>query len=392
MSRVPAPGAWFAGLMSGTSLDGVDAVLVRFEDIGQADCGASQGYGPGVDESVCVSAIHHAHLPFSMQLRTELLALQRPGGHDELARAAEAAVALAHHCAETLKPLLSDTGLTPLDVAAVGAHGQTVRHQPQAGYTIQLLDGALLAELTGMAVVCDFRSADLAAGGQGAPLVPAFHAALLGTRVTRVVLNIGGMANLTILDAGRAVSGFDCGPGNVLLDAWIGRCRQQAFDADGAWAASGKVLPALLERLLTHPFFARTPPKSCGREDFDLHWLEGMPLDGEDPADVQATLAELTAQVVARAVAAHAPDCRAILVCGGGARNADLFGRLRKAMPSCTVDVTSAVGLDPMHVEATAFAWLARQHLAGLAGNLPSVTGARGPRVLGASHPAPRVR
>jgi len=379
--------AWYIGLMSGTSLDGVDAVLTRFEDIPTADIDAA---GPhAIDESVYVAAIHHAHLPFPAGLRAELLALQQADGTDELARAARAGAGLARHCADTVLPLLAEHGLSRTDVAAIGAHGQTVRHQPAAGYTIQLLDGALLAELSGIAVVCDFRTADVAAGGQGAPLVPAFHAALLGNTIPRVVLNVGGMANLTVLDPERGVTGFDCGPGNVLLDGWIWQCRGEAFDADGAWAASGRVLPDLLDRLLAHPFLARTPPKSCGREDFDLHWLRGLSLDTLGAADVQATLAELTARTVADAVERHAPGCRAVLVCGGGARNADLFARLRAAMPERTVDVTAAIGLDPMHVEAAAFAWLARQRLAGLPGNLPSVTGARGPRVLGAVYPAP---
>jgi len=385
----PGGPSWFAGLMSGTSLDGVDAILVQFEDIPPATDRAPGETSYAVEESTYVTAIHHAHQPFPPGLRSELMALQQADGTNELARAASAANHLARHCADTLLPLLHANGLGPTDVAAIGAHGQTVRHQPDAGYTIQLLDGAMLAELTGIPVVCDFRTADVAAGGQGAPLVPAFHAALLGTMVPRVVLNIGGMANLTVLDPQRPVTGFDCGPGNVLLDAWIARCRGKAFDADGAWAASGAVLPDLLARLLAHPFFARQPPKSCGREDFDLHWLEGMVLGGLPAADVQATLAELTARAVADAVERHAPECRAVLVCGGGALNADLFTRLRAAMPGRTVDVTAAIGLDPMHVEAAAFAWLARQRLAGLPGNLPSVTGARGLRVLGAVYPAP---
>ncbi|MBU3694987.1 MAG: anhydro-N-acetylmuramic acid kinase [Rhodocyclaceae bacterium] len=382
---------WFAGLMSGTSLDGVDAVLVELEDLCDEPAGAPRPeIGPhAAEESVAVFALHHAHAPFPPELRAELLALQQAGGTDELARSALAAAGLARHCAEVLNPLLAANGLTLPEVGAIGAHGQTVRHRPDAGYTIQLLDGALLAELTGLPVVCDFRSADVAAGGQGAPLVPAFHAAVLGTTVPRVVLNLGGMANLTLLDPQRPVTGFDCGPGNVLLDAWVGHCRKQAFDADGAWAASGRVLPELLDRLLAHPFLARTPPKSCGREAFDLHWLLDLALEGLEAVDVQATLAEFTARSVADAISKHAPETRAVLVCGGGARNADLFARLRAAMPGRTVDVTSAIGLDPMHVEAAAFAWLARQGLAGLPGNLPAVTGARGPRVLGALYPAP---
>ena len=386
-----APSRWFAGLMSGTSLDGVDAVIAEFEDLGSATGGTPHPeIGPhAAEESVALFSLRHAHAPFAPELRADLLSLQRAGGTDELARAASAAADLARHCAGLLQPLLDELGMARADIGAIGAHGQTVRHQPDAGYTLQLLDGALLAELTGIPVVCDFRSADVAAGGQGAPLVPAFHAALLGTTTPRVVVNLGGMANLTLLDPQSPVTGFDCGPGNVLLDAWIGHCRGLAFDADGAWATSGRVQPALLERLMAHPFVARTPPKSCGREAFDLHYLLSLGLESLDASDVQATLAEFTARSVADAIARYAPATRAVLICGGGALNADLFTRLRTAMPGRTVDVTAAIGLDPMHVEAAAFAWLARQRLAGLPGNLPAVTGARGPRVLGALYPAP---
>lgn len=377
--------------MSGTSLDGIDAVLVRFEDrVARTDADRRPGTAGKAEGTLAIRDLRHAHLPFPPGLRAELLALQGADGGDELARAASAATWLTRRYADVLMPLLERSGIAITDVAAIGAHGQTVRHRPDAGYSIQLIDGALLAEATGIPVVCDFRSGDLAAGGQGAPLVPAFHAALLGTTQPRVVVNLGGMANLTLLDPQRPVAGFDCGPGNVLLDAWIGHCRGQAFDADGAWAASGKVLPDLLERLLTHPFLARTPPKSCGREEFDLHWLLGLALEGLDAGDVQATLAELTARSVADAIARYAPDTQSVLVCGGGAHNADLLTRLRGAMPGRMLETSSAVRLDPMHVEAVAFAWLARQRLAGLPGNLPAVTGARGPRVLGALYPAPR--
>jgi len=377
--------------MSGTSLDGVDAVLVRFEDVGSSpDPTHRQGPGPDArDPAVSILALHHAHAPFPSALRADLLALQTPGGNDELARAALAATALAHLYAETLKPLLDIAGVSVHEVAAIGAHGQTVRHQPAAGYSLQLLDGALLAERTRIPVVCDLRSADVAAGGQGAPLVPAFHAALLGSAEARVVVNLGGMANLTLLGPGQPVTGFDCGPGNVLLDAWIGHRRGLGFDADGAWSATGKVLPALLQRLLAHPYLARTPPKSCGREEFDLHWLLAQAVDREDAADVQATLAEFTARCVADAIAEDAAEAQAVLVCGGGAYNRDLLSRLRGAMPNRRLATTDEVQLDPMHVEAAAFAWLARQRLSEMPGNLPAVTGAQGPRVLGALYAAP---
>jgi len=385
-ARTEPAAKWFAGLMSGTSLDGVDAVLARFEDLAPESDAA---HAVAADETVAVGALHHHHLPFPAALRAELLALQQAGGHDELARAARASIGLSRHCAATLAPLLEATGISPSAISALGAHGQTVRHRPEHGYTVQLLDGALLAELTGTAVVCDFRSADVAAGGQGAPLVPAFHAALLGTATPRVVVNIGGMANLTLLHSQQPVSGFDCGPGNVLLDAWIGHCLGRPLDADGAWSASGCVQSPLLEQMLAHPFLAKAPPKSCGREAFDLHWLLSLALDAYAPADVQATLAEFTARSIALAIGQHAPATRAVLICGGGARNPDLLGRLRTALANCTVDTTSAIGLDPMHVEAAAFAWLAKRRLEGRPGNLPVVTGAHGLRVLGAVYPAP---
>jgi anhydro-N-acetylmuramic acid kinase len=375
--------AWFAGLMSGTSLDGVDAVIVRLVS-GAPPAGVDAAEAPAH-----ILELHHAHLPFPSSLRGELLALQR-AGEDELARSALAAVALSRHCAATLLPLIAKHGIAATDIRAIGAHGQTVRHQPGAGYTIQLIDGALLAELTGIPVVCDFRSADIAAGGQGAPLVPAFHAAVLGGPSSRAVVNIGGMANITVLRPRRPVTGFDCGPGNVLLDAWVMRCRGDSMDRDGKWAAGGTVMPELLDRCLAHPFFGQRPPKSCGREDFDLHWLLGMSLEALDPVDVQATLVELTVRSIADAIEHHVQDARAVLVCGGGALNTHLIARLCEVMPERTIDSTAAAGLAPMHVEAAAFAWLARQRMARLFGNLPAVTGARGRRVLGAVYPAPR--
>lgn len=355
--------------MSGTSLDGTDAVLVRFE-------------------AERVAALHHHHEPYPAALRDALMALQTPS-EGELAAAAHAANAVALHYALTLTRLLDATGIDRGSVRAIGAHGQTVRHRPAEGYSLQLLNGALLAERTGITTVCDFRSRDIAAGGEGAPLVPAFHAAMFGTASPRVVVNIGGMANLTILHAGRAVTGFDCGPGNALLDGWIARHRGDAFDAAGDWAASGTVVPKLLAAMLEHPFVRRTPPKSCGREDFDLAWLDSLPgVAGAEPADVQATLAEFTASGIAQSVQQHAAGTRELLICGGGAHNADLLRRIARQLPGVAVQSTAEHGMDPMHVEAAAFAWLARQRLEGLPGNLPEVTGAAGPRVLGAVHHA----
>ena len=368
------------GLMSGTSLDGVDAVL--------ADFGAPGGFA--------VRA--HAHRPFSAALAAELLALNTPGDN-ELHRAALAANALVAVCALLVGDVLTRAGVLPQQVAAIGAHGQTVRHRPGefdgTGYTLQLNNPALLAELTGIDVIADFRSRDVAAGGQGAPLVPAFHRALFGRAgEARAVLNLGGFANLTVLHADGTTLGFDCGPGNALMDHWCQAHTGAPFDAAGAWAASGQVIEPLLTAMRAEPFFAQSPPKSTGRDHFNPAWLErhlralAGPMSTDRARDVQATLAELTAVTSAAEHARHAPDALELLVCGGGALNAHLMQRLAAALPGVTVAPTDERGLPAMQVEASAFAWLARQHLEQRPGNLASATGARGPRVLGARFPA----
>jgi len=367
---------WTIGLMSGTSLDGVDAVLAQ------------------TDASGRLRTHRHLHRPLPAPLRETLLALNRPGP-DELHAAALAGNGLSRLYAEAVAALLSAAGLAADQVRVVGAHGQTVRHRPQefdgCGYTLQLLNGALLAELCGIAVVCDFRSRDLAAGGEGAPLVPAFHAATFGQPGRDLaVLNLGGIANLTLLPAGGAVSGFDCGPANLLMDAWCQRHLQQAFDADGEWARGGRVDDALLQRLLSDPYFERQPPKSTGRDLFNAAWLEARVAAGGSPArDVMATLAELTACSAADALLHHAPSTEQVLVCGGGAFNAHLMARLAARLGAGVQVVSSAAaGVPPDQVEALAFAWLALAHVQHKPGNLPAVTGARGPRVLGALYPA----
>jgi anhydro-N-acetylmuramic acid kinase len=273
-------------------------------------------------------------------------------------------------------------------VAAIGCHGQTVRHRPGDGYTLQLVNGARLAERSGITVVCDFRSRDVAAGGEGAPLAPAFHRALFETaRRGRLILNVGGIANLTLLPARGTVTGFDCGPGNCLLDAWImERCRRH-YDHNGAWAARGTVNPRLLKKLLSHPFLKRRPPKSTGRDEFSLRWLERALAGSERPVDVQATLLEFTATSIVRAVRSHCSGASEVFVCGGGARNRALLARLAALLPGKRVTTTALLGIEPEHVEALAFAWLARQSLKHKPGNLPAVTGARGLRVLGAIYP-----
>jgi len=368
----------FVGVMSGTSLDGIDAVLAEFAD------GSCR----------CVAAVHRA---FPGALRTELLALQS-GGPDELARAARASNALADAYADAIAAVLAAAGVAAADVVAAGVHGQTVRHAPVEGWTLQLNNAARVAEKAGLTVVGDFRSRDVAAGGQGAPLVPAFHAALFSRQdVHRVVVNIGGIANLTDLPppgAGGVVRGFDTGPGNVLLDLWCARHRGAAYDEDGRWARTGSTDAALLAALLAEPFFAAPPPKSTGRDLFNAAWLDHRLADharragaAPAPADVQATLVALTARTVADALAGRCPGAAEVLVCGGGANNAALMAALAAALAPRSVATTAAQGVAVEHVEALAFAWLARETMAGRPGNLPAVTGARGLRVLGAIHP-----
>ncbi|HEX8963013.1 MAG TPA: anhydro-N-acetylmuramic acid kinase [Rhodocyclaceae bacterium] len=363
------PAGLFIGLMSGTSLDGVDAALVDFSG-NSPHCLATQ------------------YLPYPAELRAEALAIQSPGA-DELHRAAVLANRLTDLYAQAVIELLANAGAAAASVCAIGCHGQTVRHVPAAGYTIQLCNPARLAERTGIAVVADFRSRDIAAGGQGAPLVPAVHDALFRSPSRhRVIVNIGGIANLTDLAPGRPTGGFDCGPGNMLLDAWAARHLGAPHDDGGRWGRSGRMLPELLDRLKRHPFLALPPPKSCGREEFGIAWLDGQLRGDEAPADVQATLAALTVATIAEAVSRCCGTPQQVFVCGGGVHNAALMDGLATMLAPAAVDVTDALGLPADWVEAVAFAWLAERALSGLPGNLPEVTGAAGPRVLGAIHPA----
>lgn len=364
----------FVGLMSGTSLDAVDGVLAIFED--------DRPESP-------VQTLAFASTEIPTRLRQALFDLQQPGP-DELARCWWAANELADLYASTVATLRERAPGDIPPIIAIGAHGQTIRHRPGEGYTAQLLNGARLAESCGLDVVCDFRSADVAAGGQGAPLVPAFHARVFAhPREVRAIVNIGGIANVSLIPAGgHRVLGHDTGPGNVLMDAWCERHRGQRFDARGAWAASGRIDERLLARLLEEPYFGQTAPKSTGRDLFCLTWLERVLETSPSPADVQATLAELTAITIAR-------DCIAagvgrISLCGGGAFNDHLVQRIRANSPGILVDTTMEWGIDPQAVESLAFAWLARQRVMGWTGNLPAVTGARGPRILGALYQAYR--
>ena len=317
-------------------------------------------------------------------------------GADELHRAALAANALVRLYAQVVQQLLQASGKNSNEVAAIGVHGQTVRHRPQmfdgTGYTLQLNSPALLAELTGVTVVADLRSRDVAAGGQGAPLVPAFHQGVFGKAgETALVLNIGGIANLSVLGADGSVLGFDTGTGNALMDGWCLRHTGKPYDAGGQWAASGQILPDLLTALLADPYLAQIPPKSTGRDLFHADWLEEhlrQHAAKAAPADVQATLTEFTAASCADAVGRFGKGGKELLVCGGGALNTYLMQRLAALLPGVKVGTTAERGLPPLEVEAAAFAWLARQCLLGLPGNLASVTGAKGPRILGAIYPA----
>jgi anhydro-N-acetylmuramic acid kinase len=358
----------YVGLMSGTSLDGIDAVLADF------------GTHPPR-----LIATHY--LPYPDALSERLLALQNKGD-DELHQAALLSNELARLNHQAIQAVLETAEVMAESIQAVGCHGQTVRHNPEAGYTLQLGNPALLTELSGISVVADFRSRDIAAEGQGAPLVPAFHEAVFRSpEAHRVILNVGGIANVTNLKPGSITSGFDTGPGNMLLDAWIQFHTGQAFDEGGEWASSGQIIPRLLDALLAHPFFARTPPKSCGREQFNLGWLNSHLIGGESKKDVQATLLELTSRSIASAIERWCGAPNELLVCGGGAHNVMLLKRLAAQLSRTRVCVSDVLGIGADWVEALAFAWLARQTRLGLPGNLPAVTGAKGARILGAIYP-----
>lgn len=351
--------------MSGTSLDGIDAVLV---DLAQPN----------------PRLIAKHYLPFGDALKNDLLALHQPS-HNELHHAQLVGNQLAHLYAQSISPLLTQSSIPTGQIRAIGCHGQTIRHCPEHGYTLQIGNAALLAELTGITVVSDFRSRDIAAGGQGAPLVPAFHDKVMRhPDIHRVIVNIGGISNLTNLPPDAATSGFDCGPGNLLMNAWCMQHLGKDYDDNGAWAASGKVLPALLEQMLKEPFFALPPPKSSGRDLFNMTWLHNKLNGSEKAEDVQATLLELTCRTIAQAIQKYCGDATEIYLCGGGAHNQALRNRLVALLPECTVQTTDILGVDGDFLEATAFAWLAQQTLLGKPANLPLVTGARHPCILGA--------
>ncbi|MFC4727386.1 anhydro-N-acetylmuramic acid kinase [Coralloluteibacterium thermophilus] len=369
-SQAPAP--LYLGLISGTSADGIDAALVRF------------GARP-----VLVAA---RTVPYVPELHAAVLAHSQQDGRIDLDTLGELDVRIGHAFADAALALLETAGVAPSAVVAIGSHGQTLRHRvlPPWPFSMQVGDAAVLAERTGIATVADFRRRDVAAGGHGAPLMPAFHAAVLAhPEEPRAVLNLGGIGNLTLLPPAGPVRGFDTGPANGLMDAWCQRHTGAGYDAGGAWAASGSIDDGLLDALLAEPWFALPPPRSTGRDQFHLGWLETH-LRGavRAPADVQATLCELSARTVADALRREQPGTARLLVCGGGVHNRTLMARLAAHLPDVEVASTAAFGLDPDFVEAMGFAWLARETLAGRPGNRPEVTGARGPRVLGAIHPA----
>jgi anhydro-N-acetylmuramic acid kinase len=372
------------GTMSGTSMDGIDGILASFDSMGKPTLLA-----------------HIAH-EFTPELKNALMELQLPADN-ELHKEALAGNAIATAYADVVHAILSSTGFNASQVKSIGAHGQTIRHQPGLhdgmGYTIQTLNASLLAELTNIDVIADFRSRDVAAKGQGAPLVPAFHAAQFGSdQRHRSILNLGGIANLTVLpkstDSSRQVIGFDCGPGNVLLDLWINRHQSKSYDVGGAWASQGQAIPELLEALISEKFISQKAPKSTGRDLFNEEWLDAI-LNSHlpyAPQDVQTTLAHYTAIAAVKHILEYQPNCDELLVCGGGVRNHFLMDLLSKEMhrqsPEVTVSSTSNLGIDPQTVEALAFAWLAWAYAHNAPANLPAVTGARGSRILGARYPA----
>ncbi|MGV0954787.1 MAG: anhydro-N-acetylmuramic acid kinase [Fluviibacter sp.] len=372
----------FIGLMSGTSLDGVDAVLMR------------QPMSDNSPTSSRMTLVDHHFIAMPYGLRQELLALQSPQDN-EIHRSQIASQALVECYVQAIAALLQKTNTDPALIAAIGAHGQTIRHQPASGYSIQINAPHALAEATGITVISDFRQRDIAAGGQGAPLVPVFHASIFNTARQKggcIIANIGGMANLTYLPppgSEARVIGFDCGPGNVLMDAWVEAHTGERFDRDGQFAANGQKSDALLNQLLSHDFFAQKPPKSCGREQFNLAWLQEQVAPFHlSPENVQATLLAFTARTLADAVRHYCGPAVELLVCGGGAHNPQLMQTLATALPELQVDTTARYDMNPSIIEAAAFAWLAQRTLDGLPGNLSAVTGAAGPRILGNITPA----
>ncbi len=361
----------FIGLMSGTSLDGMDAVLVNFGE-----------------KSQDIKIIGHSYVPYEDKLKMALLGLHSPNTN-ELEESLVIGNIVSKKAYEAIEALLKKTNVVSKDIRAIGFHGQTIRHQPQKGFTLQIGNPALLAELTNINVIADFRSRDVAASGQGAPLVPAFHQEIFSHPTTyRAILNIGGIANVTLLNPKTAVSGFDTGPGNILLDHWSKTHRNQAFDENGAWAKEGKIIETLLGAFFKDSYFEKTAPKSTGRDHFNEAWLNKHLQKSYSRQDIQRTLLELTVLSIAKAIDSHDANITEIYLCGGGALNSFLVERLKALMPKIKIQPTDLLGIPTQYVEAAAFAWLAKQMLFSKPGNLPEVTGAKGLRILGALYPA----
>ena len=365
----------YIGLMSGTSLDAMDAVAVRFDS----------------DHPLLIAS-HTTEWP--LELKRKIQQLCQPG-HDEIGLMAEVDPAIAYVAAETVNALLEKSRLAADQIKAIGSHGQTIRHIPKSGYTLQISDPNILAERTGITVISDFRRRDMAAGGQGAPLAPAFHHAVFtSASYHRVVVNIGGISNISILPMANSeknsVTGFDTGPGNLLMDYWCQQQWNQAYDKDGFHASQEPHDPILLETMLSEPFFRLPAPKSTGRELFNPAWLNSMleGFRGLSPTTIQATLCRLTSRGIADAIKMNAPKTDEVFACGGGVNNKALMTMLKEEMPDRQLGSTSELGIDPKWVEAITFAWLARQNISKLPGNLPAVTGASGFRLLGAIYPA----
>lgn len=368
---------YFIGIMSGTSLDGIDCILCTINSDGKCQF------------------ISHVSRPYTSEMRDQFLILQR-NSNNELHLEALTANELAIEYASVVHELLEKASLTSEQIMAIGAHGQTIRHQPSLqqhlSYTLQSLNSALLAEFTGIHVISDFRSRDVAAGGQGAPLVPAFHAAQFMSNLPIAILNLGGIGNLTLLKPNNPILGFDTGPANVLLNDWISKHLQLPFDENGSWARSGQALPALLKSMLQEMYFYAPIPKSTGRDLFHLEWLAQHlgETPSPQPEDIQATLVELTAKSIALQLHEYSPDCSELITCGGGVQNQYLMERIevncRELMPEIIISSTDKYLINPQTVEAMAFAWFAWCFTEGLTANIPSVTGAKGPRILGAFH------
>jgi anhydro-N-acetylmuramic acid kinase len=372
------PRKLFLGMISGTSADGIDVAIARFHD----------------DRLPHAEVLYGQTYPWDDTLRTLLIELGQHAPALTLDEIGELDVRIGTAFAAAAEQAIRDSGIERTEIAAIGSHGQTLRHRPDGRrndgihrFTLQLGDASLIAEITGIRTVADFRRRDVAAGGHGAPLLPALHAALLSSPdEDRAILNLGGIANLTLLPANGHVRGFDTGPANGLMDAWCLRHTGNGFDRGGVFAAAGNVDAGLLSRLLDEPWFALAPPKSTGRDQFHLDWVESKLSGDESTADVQATLLALTARTVTDALRATLPGAARVIACGGGVHNPMLMHALAEALPGAVVESTAAHGIDPDVVEALGFAWLARQTVLGRPGNLPSVTGAAGPRVLGAIH------